>query len=104
MALSVRIHYGKRSVALIVFGSLVGAWAIAIIGAALLFGLPHVIPDCTLGGRAGSVQCGGLTQALGIALEIFFPMGMFLLVATPFWIGAGVVVALVEAKRDKAST
>lgn len=89
----------KRSVSSWIILALGATWALALVLAALLFVLPQVIPDCTLGGKATSVQCGELTPVLGAGLELLFPVGMSPVILTPFWAIAALVVGYSETKR-----
>ena len=77
-------------------------WALALVLSLLLFGLPYLIPDCTLGGKSTPVQCGALTPFFNAALEWYFSLGILLLSLTPFWFIIGIVIAFLEARRAKA--
>jgi len=93
-----RPRYGR-----LILISLGVTWAVAMLLSFALFAVPHVIPDCTFGGKTTSVQCGALTPLVNGALEWFFVLGTFLIIVTIPWLVAGVITFIVEARREKTS-
>jgi hypothetical protein len=91
----------ERRIGRVILISLGLTWAVAVFLAVLLFGLPYLIPDCTLGGKTAPLQCGALTPVLGFALEAFLSTGMFLLAATVPWLAFGLLAVLFEALGKK---
>lgn len=79
------------------------AWLAAVLGWLLLFGAPHLVPNCTVGGKTTSTQCGVLTPIIDGALEAYFVIGTVLYAATIPWFLAGIVVTIIEAWRARAS-
>jgi hypothetical protein len=79
------------------------AWLAAILGWLLLFGAPHIIPNCKVAGKTTPTQCGALTPWIDGALEWYFDIGIFLYGLTIPWLLAGIVIAVIEARRARAS-
>jgi hypothetical protein len=79
------------------------AWLAAILGWFLLLVAPNLIPNCTVGGKATSTQCGALTPVIDGAIEAYFIIGTILYAATIPWLVAGIVVTVIESRRAKAS-
>jgi hypothetical protein len=94
---------GRRRIGSRILIALAITWALAILLSVALFGVPHLIPNCTLGGKTTTVQCGALTSFFNSALEAYFSLGLALLIVSVPWLAVGLVVVVVEAIRAKAS-
>jgi hypothetical protein len=82
--------------------TLAWAWLVTVQMWLVLVAIPHIIPDCKIGWKTTSTECGMLTSAVDCMLGTTFNLGASLYVLTIPWLILGVALAVIEARRAKA--
>lgn len=78
-------------------------WLLGLVSPVLVYVTPLVVPNCRLGGKVTTTDCGMLTPILDGTLEFVFEYGLVLVVLTLPWLVVGIVIAIAEERNGRAS-